>query len=673
MPETDTNEDCKFFCPTCNSIYRDGFEHCPLDQTTLLVLVDDPMVGLTLGSHYIIDKCVGEGAMGRVYLAHHARLTRRRFAIKVLLVDVAADPTMRKRFGQEAEAASRLQHPNVVSVLDYGKTDKGLLYLVMEFVEGLTLGERVERGPIPEEETITLCKGLCLGLTHAHDQGLVHRDFKPDNVVLVKMDQKTVPKILDFGLAIITTSEESSVRLTTAGMVVGTPAYVSPEQARALPVDHRTDLFALGVAMYEMLSGRLPFDGGVIDILYANATKDPPPIAERSPGIKVSEELEAVVLKLMAREQEERYQSAADVFADLQVLDKGEIPARITQQIRAQEKKKLEAALTQVPDAGHAISGATIAGLESANNSQEEKKRKRAWFWVAGILCFAAVGAFAFTKLGGVSEKEVSENTSGKSSSVKKALPAPKNIEPPAETVAPPPLEVEGIDPKETSTEGIEPEKPEDPIGVVETPPENEDGKSKGRLRNRDRNKTKQGVKLPSKEEGGGSAVPDSTEPNPGLAPDVETTPEPPEEDPKPEVVPPKVVEVTPKPIIPPVVHKPPPPKPKIFDASTSIVGLSAKGSLSSREVKKAVERRASALRSCYKTNSKRANAVPRITARVSFIIDESGRARNVNVSGATLPGLKDCIASSFKKVQTQNAPDVGTVRVSLTVNYAPK
>ena len=222
----------KLCCPSCHAIYRGGFEQCPTDGTELKPFVDDPLVGTTLAQHYIIDSCVGEGAMGRVYLAHHARLTKRKFAIKVLLGDLAADPTMRRRFEQEAEAASRLQHPNVVAVLDFGKTEAGLLYLVMQFVNGDTLGEFIEKGAIPQTTVVQISKELCLGLSHAHEQGLVHRDFKPDNVVLNQVDNKHTPRILDFGLAIISSPEESSVRLTSAGLVVGTPAFVSPEQAR---------------------------------------------------------------------------------------------------------------------------------------------------------------------------------------------------------------------------------------------------------------------------------------------------------------------------------------------------------------------------------------------------------------------------------------------------------
>ena len=400
MPEIEINDSTRLFCNHCKSIYRTGFDHCPNDQTLLEQLVDDPMLGVTLGTHYVIDKCVGEGAMGRVYLAHHARLTKRKFAIKILLGELAADPTMRMRFSQEAEAASRLQHPNVVPVLDYGKTDEGLLYLVMDFVEGEPLSTRIARGPLSETEVITYCKELCLGLTHAHEQGLVHRDFKPENVVLVENDQKVTPRILDFGLAIISSSEESSVRLTSAGMVVGTPAYVSPEQARALAVDRRTDLFALGVSMYEMIAGILPFDGGVIEILYSNATQDPPSFADRNPETKVSAALEKLVRKLMARDLSDRFQTAAEVHEGLCVIE-ATASKHNTQQIVAEQiaLREMEAARTVVSSPGKvgSISASDIPLVA------EKKSDKKAAFpvWAIAALVLLAGGAFAYTQFAG--------------------------------------------------------------------------------------------------------------------------------------------------------------------------------------------------------------------------------------------------------------------------------
>ena len=213
--------------------------------------------------------------MGRVYSAHHTRLQRRQFAIKVLLGDLAATMSMRIRFAQEADAASRLDHPNVVPVVDFGKTATGLMFLAMELVTGPTLAQLIATdAPLPVEHVIGLTRQLCLGLAHAHARGLVHRDFKPDNVVVVSGTGLEVPRILDFGLAI--TRDEPSARLTTAGIALGTPSYASPEQTHHEPVDERADLFALGVTMFEMLSGKLPFDGNAMEMILTPTSRPTP-------------------------------------------------------------------------------------------------------------------------------------------------------------------------------------------------------------------------------------------------------------------------------------------------------------------------------------------------------------------------------------------------------------
>ncbi|CAN5248710.1 hypothetical protein BH11MYX1_BH11MYX1_31100 [soil metagenome] len=256
--------------------------------------------------------------MGRVYSAHHTRLHRRQFAIKVLLGDLAATMSTRIRFAQEADAASRLDHPNVVPVVDFGKTHTGLMFLAMELVTGPTLAQLIEtEAPLSVDRVIGLTRQLCLGLAHAHACGLVHRDFKPDNVVVVSGSGLEVPRILDFGLAI--THDEPSARLTTAGMALGTPSYASPEQTHHEPVDERADLFALGVTMFEMLAGKLPYDGNAMEMIELNARNAPPPIASRA-AVSVPPALEAIVVRLMARQPAHRFSSATDVIAALDTV-----------------------------------------------------------------------------------------------------------------------------------------------------------------------------------------------------------------------------------------------------------------------------------------------------------------------------------------------------------------
>jgi serine/threonine protein kinase len=297
------------------------------DGTALIRTADDPLIGVTIAERYVIEALVGEGAMGLVYRAHHARLSRL-FAIKLMFGDVAADASMRMRFAQEADAASRMSHPNVVSVLDFGKTEGGLLYLVMEYAEGDTLATILRReGPQPEQRVIGLARQMARGLGHAHQAELVHRDFKPANIsVSTGGDGGELVRILDFGLAIAEGDGNRIGRLTEHGLVVGTPIYISPEQARDHNVDHRADLFALGVVMYEMLAGKPPFEGNSHEIARANVTQTPPPIAQRNPQVSVSPELEAVVLKLMAKKPADRYQSTDEVVTALGRLGRRAVP-----------------------------------------------------------------------------------------------------------------------------------------------------------------------------------------------------------------------------------------------------------------------------------------------------------------------------------------------------------
>jgi serine/threonine-protein kinase len=314
-------------CPSCNAAFRGNFSTCMRDGTALIRTTDDPLIGTTIADRYVIEELVGEGAMGLVYRAHHARLSRL-FALKLMFGDVAADVSMRLRFAQEADAASRMSHPNVVAVLDFGKTDNGLLYLAMEYAEGETLAALLRReGWLPEDRVIRLAKQMARGLGHAHRAGLVHRDFKPANVATATGDDgQDVVRILDFGLAITGGDGHRIGRLTEHGLVVGTPIYISPEQARDQMVDHRADLFALGVVMYEMLAGKPPFEGTSQEIARANVTQTPPPIAHRNPQATVSPELEALVLKLMAKKPPDRYQSADEVIAALGAIARGTPP-----------------------------------------------------------------------------------------------------------------------------------------------------------------------------------------------------------------------------------------------------------------------------------------------------------------------------------------------------------
>jgi serine/threonine protein kinase len=307
-------------------MFRAGFSRCPRDGSELAPLGDDPFVGQPFAGRYVIESFVGQGAMGRVYKARHTRMSRH-FAVKVMFGDLAADATMRARFGTEAEAASRLDHPSVINVFDYGTSAEGLVYMVMDFIEGQSLAASIEAGPMPEPRVRRLVRHIIAGLGHAHGRRLVHRDLKADNVIVVPgPGGDEVAKVIDFGIAMMREQDSSAARLTAVGVVIGTPAYMSPEQACGEPIDHRSDLFSLGILVYEMLAGKKPFDGHPFEIARQNVAVTPPAVAERAPGVRVDPLFEAFVFKLMAKAKDDRFQTAEEALAALDHVDRGEAP-----------------------------------------------------------------------------------------------------------------------------------------------------------------------------------------------------------------------------------------------------------------------------------------------------------------------------------------------------------
>ncbi|HEY8432683.1 MAG TPA: serine/threonine-protein kinase, partial [Sandaracinaceae bacterium] len=236
----------------------------------------DALVGRTLAGTYRIDALLGAGGMGAVYAATHVR-TGRPYAVKVLLPEVAARPGALARFRREAEAIGALGHANIVAIHDFAESD-GLAYLVMDRLEGEDLGARIERGPLPLGEAIAIAGQIAAGLAAAHARGIVHRDLKPANVFLAR--QPGAPEravLLDFGLAKSVAPEGDLARLTASGVVLGTPQYMSPEQASGAPVDARTDLYSLATILYEMLAGAPPFSAPSVPVLFAKLVSDPPP------------------------------------------------------------------------------------------------------------------------------------------------------------------------------------------------------------------------------------------------------------------------------------------------------------------------------------------------------------------------------------------------------------
>ena len=284
------------------------------------------LIGQVVLDRYVIEEQLGEGAMGTVYRGRHHKL-KRSVAVKIMHEHLAAEPTLLERFRREANSAGKLDHPNVVSVLDVGEMPDGKPVMVMEYAKGHPLTD-IMTGPLPVDRALRLLGQLLRGLVHAHDVGLVHRDLKPDNVILGtnESDEETA-RIVDFGIAILREPDEQQQRLTATGMIVGTPQYMAPEQARAERADHRADLYALGIIMYEMLSGRTPFDGTAMEVALAKIDHDPPPFAVRAPGITIDRVLEAFMRKLLARDREQRFPTAHQALEVLELYQRDRLAA----------------------------------------------------------------------------------------------------------------------------------------------------------------------------------------------------------------------------------------------------------------------------------------------------------------------------------------------------------
>jgi len=281
------------------------------------------MIGKRVG-HYRITARLGAGGMGEVFLADDTRLDRKA-AIKFLPADLADDPERRQRFLTEAKAASALNHPHVCVVYDVGETEDGLPFIAMEFVEGQSLGDLVEQGPLEISRVVEIAVQVADALDAAHSRRIVHRDIKPDNISL---NERGEVKVLDFGLAKRMLQESTdplgttaAVQQTQEGAVLGTPRYMSPEQAVGKAVDHRSDLFSLGSVIYHMLTGRTPFAGANLGEVLDNVVHKQPDAIARF-NYDVPPELERITLKLLAKQVDRRYQSARDLLVDLKNLER---------------------------------------------------------------------------------------------------------------------------------------------------------------------------------------------------------------------------------------------------------------------------------------------------------------------------------------------------------------
>jgi serine/threonine-protein kinase len=307
-------------CPVCSTEYPDDVKFCPNDGQTLRAAAPaSDLVGQVVADRYHVIKKLGEGGMGQVYLAEHVKMGRRS-AIKVMNPSMVHDPDAVARFNREAANASRITHPNVCAIYDFGETPDGLIYLAMEFIEGEPLTDVLERESVlPVRRAVGIFLQVAEALQAAHDLGIVHRDLKPDNIMLSRRKVgDDVVKVVDFGIAKAVGGDESGQKVTKTGLVVGTPEFMSPEQLSGDTLDGRSDLYSLALVFYRMLTGKLPFEATTVqETMIKRLTDEPAKLAALRPDLTFPPGLQPVLDTALARSPVERYQAVAKFAADV--------------------------------------------------------------------------------------------------------------------------------------------------------------------------------------------------------------------------------------------------------------------------------------------------------------------------------------------------------------------
>jgi serine/threonine-protein kinase len=312
-------------CPSCHAEVGDSQKFCPSCGTALAPAGGsepgpDVMIGQTLGGKYKVVRLLGEGGMGAVYEGEQQLgTTKRKVAVKTLHPHLSRDPKIKARFEREVGTIAELEHPNTIQVYDFGSSQDGILYIVMEFLQGKSLADTLEKeGAMQPDRVARIMEQVCGSLAEAHGRGIVHRDLKPDNVVLVeRAGKKDFVKVLDFGIAKRSKEEDKNEqKLTQQGMVLGTPPYMSPEQFTGRPIDARSDIYSLGVMAYEMLTGKLPFKADTAwEWATQHMTQNPIPIESLAEGMRAPEPMRDAIRKALAKAPEDRFQTVKD-FSD---------------------------------------------------------------------------------------------------------------------------------------------------------------------------------------------------------------------------------------------------------------------------------------------------------------------------------------------------------------------
>jgi serine/threonine protein kinase len=393
------------FCPKCGTEIQEGGKFCPACGTAVgdaaagpgpvqsPAPATDDYIGRKLDGKFLIEKLLGVGGMGKVYMATQLSLDKT-VCVKVLRSTMMADETLVGRFHREARAASRLNHPNSITVIDFGQDKKGgSLYLAMEFVPGKDLGKVIHNErPLSEKRIVNIMDQVLSALADAHAAGIVHRDLKPENIMVTDLrGTKDFVKVLDFGIAKIQEGPANEPGLTQVGMVCGTPEYMSPEQARGEVLDARSDVYAAGVILYQMVVGRIPFSAPTAMGIVTKHLTEPPVPPSQIEGVTTSAALEKVILKAMSKDRNGRQPTALALQQELNAV--------LSQKTAyAQEQPLGNSLFDDSGSEGTQIREQQIKPIDhkaSASDAPSGSHASRAWLWILLILVFIGGGGAA--------------------------------------------------------------------------------------------------------------------------------------------------------------------------------------------------------------------------------------------------------------------------------------
>jgi eukaryotic-like serine/threonine-protein kinase len=384
-------------CLACSQTFAFALTHCPKDGTPLIPFGHDENLGKVINEKYKILELVGKGGMGSVYLAEDFSRQGVHVAIKMLHAQLSEDKLSVKRFQQEASAASDLQHPNLIQQYDYGMIDGKTPYLVMEYLQGDSLSEIIrEQGPLNPVRALRIFSQVMDGLKFAHDRGVVHRDIKPSNILLINnKGSEDHVKVLDFGLAkLMPWSGKESQHLTKTGEVFGSPIYMSPEQCMGKQLEPSSDIYSLGITLYEALTGKPPFRGqNVVQTASKHLSDPPPPFENVCPELNLPLNLQAVVFTALEKDKVHRYRDMIEFKNTLTfaVTGQGQANARVLGAMTADATQPVRKV-----DLDMLKSGAGLSNLRQTGRFEQPKRPPLGVMIGGGVLALALVGAAAF-------------------------------------------------------------------------------------------------------------------------------------------------------------------------------------------------------------------------------------------------------------------------------------